>query len=133
MNASARQIIAKHDEKVVGYALVMRPELKHIVPVLVPMFELLGTLYYRGVPLPESKYYVMGQICVAKAYRGQGLFDMLYHKHREVYQSQFDFIVTEVATRNKRSLRAHERVGFETIHVYTDELDEWAVVLWDWK
>jgi ribosomal protein S18 acetylase RimI-like enzyme len=133
MNASARQIIAKHDEKVVGYALVMRPELKHIVPVLVPMFELLGTLYYRGVPLPESKYYVMGQICVHEDFRGLGIFDGLYRKHREVYSPEYDYCITEVSTRNQRSMRAHQRVGFKTIHTFRDATDEWNIVLWDWK
>lgn len=133
MNASARQIIAKHGEKVVGYALVMRPELKHIVPVLVPMFELLGTLYYRGVPLPESRYYVMGQICVHEEFRGLGIFDGLYQKHREVYCPEYDYCITEVSTRNQRSMRAHQRVGFKTIHTFRDTTDEWNIVLWDWK
>src|SRR5688500_5161413 len=133
MHSLAPSIIIKDDNHVVAYALVMLRECRNSIPALLPMFDTLDVLEWRGKPLSEYSFYAMGQICVAKAYRGQGLFDMLYHKHREVYQPQFDFIVTEVATRNKRSLRAHERVGFETIHVYTDELDEWAVVLWDWK
>lgn len=133
MHSLAPSIIIKKDEKVVAYALVMLNECRNLVPELVPMFNSFDQLTWQGKLLSEYRFYVMGQIAVAKEYRGQGLFDMLYHKHREVYQSQFDFIITEVATRNKRSLRAHERVGFETIHVYTDELDEWAVVLWDWK
>jgi ribosomal protein S18 acetylase RimI-like enzyme len=133
MHSLAPSIIIKDDNHVVAYALVMLRECRNEIPALLPMFDTLDVLEWRGKPLSEYSFYVMGQICVAKAYRGQGLFDMLYHKHREVYRPQFDCIVTEVATRNKRSLRAHERVGFETIHVYTDELDEWAVVLWDWK
>lgn len=133
MHSLAPSIIIKNGDEVVAYALVMLNECRHLVPALVPMFNSFDQLTWKGNFLGEYSFYVMGQVCVAKAYRGQGLFDMLYHKHREVYQPQFDFIVTEVATRNKRSLRAHERVGFKTIHVYTDELDEWAVVLWDWK
>jgi ribosomal protein S18 acetylase RimI-like enzyme len=133
MHSLAPSIVIKNGDEVVAYALVMLNECRHLVPVLVPMFNSFDQLTWKGNFLSGYSFYVMGQICVAKEYRGQGLFDMLYHKHREVYQPQFDFIVTEVATRNKRSLRAHERVGFETIHVYTDELDEWAVVLWDWK
>lgn len=133
MHSLAPSIIIKDDNQVVAYALVMLRECRNSVPALLPMFDTLDVLEWRGKSLSEYSFYVMGQICVAKEYRGQGLFDRLYHKHREVYQPRFDFIVTEVATRNKRSLRAHKRVGFETIHVYTDELDEWAVVLWDWK
>jgi len=83
--------------------------------------------------LDTYKYYVMGQVCVSKNYRGLGLFDQLYQKHREVYSNEYDFILTEVSVRNKRSLRAHERVGFKTVHTYKDMTDEWAVILWDWK
>jgi hypothetical protein len=75
----------------------------------------------------------MGQVCIDKQYRRTGLFDQLYQKHKEIYGSQFDFIVTEVSTRNLRSLRAHERVGFETLNTYQDELDEWSVILWNWQ
>jgi len=32
-----------------------------------------------------------------------------------------------------RSLRAHERVGFEPIHRYRDGVDEWVIVAWDWS
>jgi L-amino acid N-acyltransferase YncA len=75
----------------------------------------------------------MGQICVDKEFRGKGLFEELYQGHKEIYGSGFDFIITEISTSNHRSLRAHEKVGFETIHQYTDEMDEWAVVVWNWK
>jgi ribosomal protein S18 acetylase RimI-like enzyme len=75
----------------------------------------------------------MGQICVDKDYRGQGLFDMLYRHDRELYSNSYDFMVTEISVSNSRSLRAHQRVGFQTINVYRDEIDEWEVVLWDWR
>lgn len=138
MHSLAPSIIIKDGEEVVAYALVMLRECRELIPELLPMFNTLDNLEYRhiehgGKPLNKYSFYVMGQICVAKEYRGQGLFDMLYHKHREVYQPKFDFIVTEVATRNTRSMRAHERVGFKTIHTYRDKLDHWAVVLWDWE
>lgn len=136
MHSLAPSIIIKDDDKVVAYALVMLRECSKLVPELLPMFDIFDRLPYQregsaAKPLTAYSFYVMGQICVEKEYRGQGLFDMLYQKHKEIYQSKFDFIITEVATRNTRSMRAHERVGFKTIHTYTDELDHWAVVLWD--
>jgi ribosomal protein S18 acetylase RimI-like enzyme len=138
MHSLAPSIIIKDGDEVVAYALVMLRECRQLIPELVPMFNTFDNLEYQrveheGKPLMDFSFYVMGQVCVAKEYRGQGLFDMLYHKHREVYSPQYDFIVTEVATRNTRSMRAHERVGFKTIHTYRDDLDHWAVVLWDWK
>ena len=77
-------------------------------------------------------YFVMGQVCVAKDFRGQQVFSDLYQKMKTEMSSHFDCIVTEIATRNTRSIRAHEKVGFETIHIYEDETEEWAIVAWDW-
>ena len=133
MHALAPSVIALQGSELVAYALMMPRECRALMPVLVPMFELFDRLEYRGKPMNDYRFYVMGQICIGKAHRGKGLFELLYHKHRELYQPRFDFIITEVAVRNQRSLRAHERVGFQTVHTYRDATDEWAVVLWDWK
>ena len=135
MNKSAPQVIASADGKVVGYALVMLESFSSQIPVLIPMFKMLSTLSYQGKSFKEYRYYVMGQVCVDKAFRGQGLFDGMYHEQRRQLSGEYDFVVTEVATRNTRSMRAHERVGFETIHIYTDQDhgEEWAIILWNWK
>ena len=132
MHDAAPSIIIKDDGRVVAYALTMLRECRNMVPILEPMFANLDALQWKNKPLSDHRFYVMGQICVAKEYRGQGLFDRLYEKHREVCSPQYDFLVTEIATRNTRSMRAHERVGFKTIHTYRDDLDHWAVVIWDW-
>jgi RimJ/RimL family protein N-acetyltransferase len=58
---------------------------------------------------------------------------MLYQQHRQLLQHKYDFVITEIATRNTRSMRAHQRLGFTTIHIHRDALDEWAVVIWDWR
>lgn len=135
MNESAPQIIASAAGKVIGYALVMLEHFSSQIPVLIPMFKMLSTLSYQGKSFEEYRYYVMGQVCVDKAFRGQGLFDGMYHEQRRQLSGKYDFVVTEVATRNTRSMRAHERVGFETIHIYTDQNhgEEWAIILWNWK
>ncbi|NTX03805.1 MULTISPECIES: GNAT family N-acetyltransferase [unclassified Myxococcus] len=133
MHALAPSVIASHAGELVAYALTMPRECRSLMPVLVPMFDLLDTLDYQGRPLGEQRFYVMGQICIDKAHRGVGLFDQLYAGHRELYRERFDVLVTEVATRNTRSLRAHERVGFKPLHTYRDATDEWAIVAWDWS
>ena len=75
----------------------------------------------------------MGQVCIAKEHRGKGVFEMLYHHHRSVFQLKFDLLITEVSTSNFRSIQAHKKIGFETIDTYRDSLDEWNVVVWNWK
>jgi L-amino acid N-acyltransferase YncA len=133
MHDLAPSVIAKDGNRVVGYALVMLRECRELFPPLEPMFKNLDLLEYRNNPLNEYRFYIMGQVCIDKKFRRTGLFDQLYQKHKEIYAEKFDFIITEVSTRNQRSLRAHERVGFEVINTYSDEIDEWAVVLWNWK
>jgi ribosomal protein S18 acetylase RimI-like enzyme len=133
MHGLAPSVIIKDKDNVVAYALTMLRECRQLVPDLEPMFALFDKLHWNNKALNDYSFYVMGQICVAKSYRGQGFVEQLYHHHREVYQARFDLLLTEIATRNTRSMRAHERIGFSTIHIHRDELDEWAVVGWDWK
>lgn len=133
MNEAIPQVIAKDDDKVVGYALVMLPSFQNLIPVLKPMFLLFDSLDFNGKKVAEYQYYVMGQICVAEGYRGAGIFDGLYQQHRTLFNSQFDFVATEIASRNTRSIRAHQRVGFQTIHTFQDETDHWEIVVWDWE
>jgi hypothetical protein len=135
MNQSVPQIIAKDGDNVVGYALVMPESFRFDIPVLTEMFEMLDEIEYKGKLIKNTEYYAMGQICVAEGYRGQGVFDGLYAKHKTELSDRFELCVTEIAKRNLRSLAAHKRVGFEIIHEYFDvnypEL--WEVVAWDFK
>ncbi len=134
MNEALPQIIALQAESLVGYALSMPISFKNIIPELTPMCELLESLTYKGKSLKDYSYYIMGQICVDKAVRGMGVFQQLYAAHAKEFSDKFDFIVTEVSLNNKRSMRAHEKVGFKTIHEYFDpeNNDDWAVVVWAW-
>ncbi len=127
MHAIAPSVVARDAAGVVvGYALVMPRETRALVPILEPMFELLERI------VPPCRWYVMGQIAVAASHRGTGVFDAMYSEHRTSYRDRFDRVITEVSTRNPRSLRAHERIGFRTIHTYRDATDDWAVIAWDW-
>jgi GNAT superfamily N-acetyltransferase len=97
------------------------------------MFDTFDDLIYRGKPLADYSYIVVGQVCVDKAFRGKGILDQCYDTYKKTYYSKYDFAVTEIATRNIRSIRAHSRVGFTVIHNYISPVgEEWAIVVWDW-
>jgi GNAT superfamily N-acetyltransferase len=137
MHAICPSVVAKVGDEVVAYALVMPFECRPFVPILEPMFALLETLDLAPSaevpprPIARVPSYVMGQVCVAPAHRGTGLFDALYEAHREHFAGRWELCVTDVATRNTRSLRAHERVGFQRLATYTDATDTWVMVgLW---
>ncbi|WP_221394459.1 GNAT family N-acetyltransferase [Dyadobacter sp. NIV53] len=131
MQQSTPQIVARANGRIVAFALGMLPELGKLISDLQPMFTLLEGLNWHSVKLPAYRYYIMGQVCVDVNFRGQGVFDQLYQKHKEVYSTEYDLCITEISTSNTRSQRAHERVGFETIHTHLDHVDEWNVVVWE--
>jgi len=133
IQALAPQVIAKEGDTVVGYALVTVKETAAFHNDLQHMFDHLSTVCYNGTLLKDCNYYVMGQVCIDKPWRGKGVFAMLFTHHKKVYSDRFDMVITEISVSNVRSQKAHEKVGFKTIYTYTDEMDTWSVVAWDWK
>lgn len=135
MCEGAPQIVAKTaDGVIVGYALVMPPSFDDKIPLLYSINQRMGTIEYRGKVASDRSYFVMGQVCISKDYRGQGIFDGLYQKMKADLSGMFDCVVTAVAVRNTRSRRAHGRVGFETIQLFsTPGIEDWDLILWDWE
>jgi ribosomal protein S18 acetylase RimI-like enzyme len=135
MHALAPSVVARDPHgAIAGYAIVMPRESRALLPILAPMFAMIERLPPAALSAkPDPRWYVMGQIAVAPAHRGSGVFDALYAEHRARYRERFDLVITEVATRNTRSMRAHQRVGFRTVTTYRDATDEWALIAWDWS
>lgn len=133
MNTAAPQVIAVDQGKVIGYALVMLKDFKNMIPILEPMYSTFDDLIYDGVKLTTLDYYVMGQVCIDKDYRGAGVFHALYKKHNSVFSPKYDLCLTEVSTSNPRSMRAHLKVGFKILKTYQDASDEWNILSWDWN
>ena len=71
----------------------------------------------------------MGQICVAKSHRGQGVFRKLYQTMQEKLPEGFDTIITEVDGKNKRSLAAHTAIGFQELKRYYALDKEWVIII----
>lgn len=132
MNDLEAHVIAKDGDQIAGYILAMTKASRAQIPVLVPMFEQFDQLFFLNKPISEFHYLVIGQICVGKDYRGQGLFDRMYAAYKANFAGNYEFAITEIATSNIRSMAAHRRVGFKTIHTFSDSLQEWNIVLWDW-
>lgn len=133
MHQLAPSVIIKDGDIVAGYALTTLKESAHFHPDLQTFFQNLQKLKFDNKPIFNHRFYCMGQICIAQDYRGKGLVNMLYQKHKQLFKEEYDFILTEIATRNQRSMKAHQKIGFKTIHSYVADLDEWQVVIWEWK
>lgn len=131
MNLSTAQIIAVDNKLVVGYALAMLKKHSELVPSLVTMFQMFEKLSFNGQCLKD--FYVMGQICISEDYRGQEIFEKMYGMHKSVYGKEFKRCLTEVSSSNLRSMRAHEKIGFQKTHNYQDATGNWNIMLWDWN
>jgi hypothetical protein len=128
MNDIEQHVICKDHDKVVAYALAMTAMSKNDIPVLIPMFDLFDSLTYKGRPISTYNYIVVGQVCVDKQYRGQGVFDSNYVTYKNQFKDKYDFAITEIAVNNTRSINAHKRIGFSEIHRDA----EWSIVIWPW-
>jgi len=134
MNRDSPHAVARSGGQVVGYALMMRRAFEERIPILAPMYERLERILHDGRPMSAYRYFIMGQVCVDELFRGRGVFEGLYAELRRLHEGDYEMVVTEVARRNGRSIRAHEKVGFGLLHRYCDSAgEEWDVVVWDWR
>lgn len=98
------------------------------------MFKLFDSIQHNNKPVAVFNYIVVGQVCVDKAYRGQGIIDNCYAAYKQAFGNKYDFAITEIASKNTRSLNAHKRIGFKNVCSYTaPDSMEWKIVIWDWR
>ena len=133
MNAVSPSIIAKDGDKVVGYALVATKDIRKGHDLIEGLFDAIDACEYNGKLLRDVNYVVVGQLCVAKEYRGQDLVQKLYGHFRDCLSNEFTYLVTDVAKANLRSLKAHKKRGFQVINELTYGGFGWDIVLWDWN
>ena len=123
MNKVCPHIIAKENDRVVGYVLCMHPKFGNKIDILKPMFKEID-----AVLSGDEKYMVMGQVCIDKAYRKIGLFHKLYKKMQDITKPDFNCIITEVDASNKRSLNAHLAIGFVELRIYSSNGRKWHLI-----
>lgn len=133
MNAASSAIIAKDGDKVVGYALVATKDIRNGHDLVESLFDSIDKSEYNGKLLRDVNYVLVGQLCVAKEYRGQNLVQKLYGHFRECLSKEFSYLVTDIAQANTRSLKAHKKRGFQVINKLMYDGFEWDIVLWDWN
>jgi ribosomal protein S18 acetylase RimI-like enzyme len=133
MHDASPSIVAKNGDEVVGYALVATKEVRNGHDLMADLFNVIDTKTYKGQLLKQINYVVVGQLCVAEAYRGQGLVKRMYDYYRDCYSTQYKYLITDVAQANTRSLNAHKKSGFEVIDTLIYGGIGWDIVLWDWR
>ena len=80
--SNGHTIVARTDDRIAGYALATIPQHhRDLVPFLRPIFKEIEAVTLDGQLLRDLNYCVMGQICIAKDFRGRGVFQGLYHEN----------------------------------------------------
>lgn len=124
MNNACAHTIAKHKDKVVGFALSMTKDFAGEIEVLKPMFQEISKV------VTDENYLVMGQICIDKNYRKQGIFKGLYQFMKtDICANKYNSIITEIDIKNERSLNAHQSVGFTLLKDFKADGKNWRIVL----
>lgn len=134
LNNIQPHVICTANGKVIAYLLAMTARSRDGIPALILMFKKFSEIIINGKPVATYQYIVVGQVCVDIGYRGKGILDKCYDLYRSNFEGRYDFAITEIATRNLRSLNAHKRIGFYEIGKYiSDNVEEWTIVVWNWQ
>ena len=132
MNTACPHVVALDNDKVVGYALCMLRLFRDSIPSLIPMFNHTDIVLNKK-NLSHLSYLVMGQVCIDKAYRKQGVFRGLYNYFKTSLINEYDAVITEVNTKNTRSFEAHKAVGFQLLDTHKEDNENWNLIIWKWK
>jgi ribosomal protein S18 acetylase RimI-like enzyme len=133
MHEAAASVIAVAEGNVVGYSLVSLKTIRDEHPLVADLFNTIDRLPFQSKVLSESNYVVVGQLCIGKEFRGIGLVDQLYQYFKDCYANEYEYLITDVAKANQRSLKAHKRTGFQVIDELVYDGIGWDIVLWDWN
>jgi predicted GNAT superfamily acetyltransferase len=133
MNDSDPAIIAKQGNEVVGYALVAGRKIANKHDLLKDLFKQIDQHSYNDISLQTQNYIVVGQLCVDKKHRDQGVVPKMYNYFKSELSSKYAYCITDVDTQNPRSVKAHLNAGFEIIGSLNFKGKTWHIVLWDWN
>lgn len=124
-----KHVLAWDAQVLSGYALCMLGSSIESYPILQTMVEQFKVQSWRNRLLIDCNFVVVGQVCVAKGYRKQGVLQAMYAQFQEQFKETFELLITEIDSKNIPSLRAHLRFGFEEIIRYKERNGRtWVIV-----
>jgi hypothetical protein len=113
-------VVVAVEEKIVK-AFLSASTVQFNAPFALPktMIDRLPQVIYDSKPLSDWFVCIAGPICIDADLRGQGLLKMLYDCFYNIAPVQYELATLFVAVDNRRSIRAHEKLGMRII----DEFD----------
>ena len=124
-----KHVLAWDAQVLSGYALCMLGSTIESYPILQTMVEQFKVQSWRNRLIIDCDFVVVGQVCVAKGYRKQGVLQAMYAQLQEQFKETFELLITEIDSKNIPSLGAHLRYGFEEIIRYKEQNGRtWVIV-----
>jgi ribosomal protein S18 acetylase RimI-like enzyme len=133
VNKIEKSIVARDNELVIGYAIVINKSVYGLHNLFDDLIDRLNLLTFNSKKLKNIEYALVGQLCVQKEYRGMGVVKKIYDFYKKEYSKKYQYLVTDVDEKNKRSLSAHLKIGFQIIDSFYWGESDWNIILWDWN
>ena len=134
LNKITPTIVAIDESKVIGYALSANRNCKGLHKFLDMVIAEVDKTFYNKDLLLESDYVVVGQLCVAKAYRRRGVSQKIYQEFKQEFHQTHPYCLTGVDALNKGSIESHKKCGFRVLKQLKCGLNSIGYLLiWDWR
>ena len=111
--------IAKDQERIVAFAMSASWGFWSQWPIFQKMVEDLPSLTYKGYQLSEENSYQYGPVCVARDYRGRGVFQQIFSFALQQMSHRYPVLLSFINTINQRSYAAHiTKLGLDVIQQF---------------
>lgn len=107
MNDNLAIVVAEDGGAITGFLCAATRDLPNPAPIVRAMLASYARVSFRGRLLSDWNSFIYGPVCVAAAYRGQGLLKGLFAELKRELRGRFEVGVAFVDRENFHSLRAH--------------------------
>jgi hypothetical protein len=107
MNQEIAVVVASCGKEVVAYHCASSCQYHQSVPLCACMMERFANVLYEGKPLVHYTCFVVGPMCIAKNYRGKGIYLQLWQELMKHIPAGLEMGVAPASEANPRALHAH--------------------------
>ena len=115
MSEDLAVVVAVLDGDVKAFLCASTVEFNQAVALPAAMIARFPRAKYHGQPLSTLTLCIVGPVCIDQSLRGQGVLSRLYDYFFAIAPQEFDIAVVFVSADNLASIKAHEKLGLETI------------------
>jgi hypothetical protein len=107
MNQEIAVVVASWGKEVIAYHCASSCQYYQFVPLCAYMMERFAHVLYDGKPLVHYTCFVVGPMCIAKNYRGKGIYLKLWQELTKHIPAGLEMGVGPASEANPRALHVH--------------------------